>query len=623
MPISSEEMRLKLLAYDANSNIDNSVITKGLYFDITGNYFLFINKAIPKYSNVYIEFEVTDCDMSNDIRHIPLMVGVSKEPSKGYLNTDYCIGSLYYTKNTWAPAINPSSYLAYKLIEKYGSANPVVTFNSNVTSRPPIKNSVIGIGVDMKNNTINIYIDGQFFYGFTPDYFHLNDKPNVYLALYSLEVNKHISGVFRFGKDTMKYHPVIYIDGVPSQETYNGLYDALFLQNDLHFDIESRIKIGYRYSNLGYDKDILNGILNVDNDIAPVNVEEHRRDLEIVINKDSMRYYKDTYNLILNKHAFQYAPRVTNKDFAYINLPFDKFEKLYFEMSCYNAQLDTDYLGIPLSIGLTKDLTFLEKESLTFNLFHAKSDADSILKNAIFKDTELVEYDFETLHADAAYITTYYRDGFKWITNKNYEIINPVYPSQPTTLGIIVDLCNHSLELYTEGVLFATISIDKDLIDFSLPEEPVYFFFEAAPSYVFIRSGYVICNFGTKNTLNKSYRENDFKYFTFSGDENVKALWDYYNFVMRKIYYDGIDRDSDIYATIKVIPERLIYGKNIFCRIIVPENTPEANKWSPGLNKVWQTYNDISNIEAKNNVPDKSIFDIQRMIKEDESNNRR
>lgn len=623
MPISSDEVKLKLVAYDENSNIDDSVITRGLNFDITGNYFLFVNKPIPKYSKVYIEVEVIDCDMSNDIRHIPLMVGISKEPSKGYLNTDYCIGSVYYTKNTWAPDINPSAYLAYKMIEKAGYANPIITFNANVNTRPPIQHSTIGIGIDMKNNTINIYSDGLFLYGFTPDYFHLNDRDNVYISLYSLEVNKHIKGLVRFGNDTFKYTPVIYVDGNATTETYNGLYDELFLRAECHLDLESRIKIGYRYTNLGYDKNLFEGKLNIDNDLAPINNIEHRRDLDIITNKDSMRYYKDVYKTILNKHAFQYNPRETNIDYAYISFPFDKFEKLYFEMSCYNAQLDEAYLGIPLYIGLTKDPTFLERESFMFSLYHSKSDADSILKNAIFRDENITEYDYSTLHIDASYISTYYKEGFRWITNTNYNIINPVYPSQPTTLGILVDLHNNTLEIYTEGVLFTTITIDKDIIDFSLPEEPVYFFFKAAPAYVFIRSGYVICNFETKNTEDRSYRDKDFMYFTFSGDENIKGLWDYYNFIMREIYYDGVERNSDIIATIKVIEERLLYGKNIFCRIIVPESDPNALKWSPGLNKLWKTYNDISNTEEPNNVPDKSIFDLQKMIKEDEDNNRR
>lgn len=625
MPISSNTWKLKLLAYDENSNIDNSVITKGSYFDITGNYFVFINKPVPKYSKVYVEFEVTDCDMTNEIRHIPLMVGISKEPSKGYHNTDYCIGSLYYTKNTWAPAINPSAYLAYTLMEKYGYVNPIVTYQSNVSIRPPIKNTVIGLGIDMLHNTINIYTDGVFFYGFSPDYFHINDSPNIYISIYSLEMKKHIKGVFRFGKESMKYNPVIYIDGVPSPngEHYNGLYDELYLKHNIDLNIPAQVTTGFRYSNSGYEKKLLTGNLNVDNDLAPINTAENRRDLEIIIDNDNMRYYNDIYKLILNKHAFQYTPRLNNTDCAYINFPLDKFEKLYFEMSCYNATLQNSYLGIPLQIGLTKYPTFLERESVTFNLFHAKEDADSILQNAIFVKDDMTEYDFESLHADASYITTYYSYGFKMITNTNYEIFNPVYPSQPTTLGILIDLHNHTVEIYAEGVLFITFSLNKDIIDFSLPEEPVYFFFKAAPEYVLKRTGYVICNFGTKNTLNKSYMDDDFKYFLFSGDERVKGLWDYYNLVMKEIYHNDADRSIDIISTIKVIEEKLVYGKNIFCRIIVPDTTIQNEQWTPGLNKLWSSYNKVSNSEPANNVPDKSIYDLQKMIKSDEVTNRR
>lgn len=606
MAISSDKSKLKLLAYNSNSELEPSVITKATSFDITGNYIIMVNKAIPKNSKSYIEFEVNECDMTEDIRHIPLMVGISKEQSWGFLNSDYCFGAVYYTRNSWAPNINQTDYLGFRISEKYAGYEAINTFFYNIQSRPPVKHSTIGIGVDMPNNNISIFIDGKFFYGFNPSQFNINDEANVYFAICSLEPNKHISGSFRFSQPFSKEIPHTFdygkivrlddgtdvIDITETKETYSPFYNEIFvIENAIHIDLEATIKTGQRYLNSSYNKILMNCFLSAENSLAPINIEQHRRDLDIVYIRDTMRHFKDIHSEIINKHAFKYNPRSENPDYAYINYPLDKYYKLYFEITCLGAQLINDYKGIPLSIGITKDPTFLSQKSLKLNLFHLRTDGYHILQ---------------------------YKDGFEYLKG-DYNIQNPVYPNQPTTIGVLTDLYNNTIEIYIEGILFTRIISDTDISDFSLADETTYMYFEAAPEYVFNSTGYVICNFGTKETKDFSYIDDPFLFFNFENERNVKGLWEYYNMIMKEIWYNGKDRDVDILSHIKVISDKLIYGKNIFARIIVPESDPEILKWTPGLNKIWKTFNTISNTEEANNIPDKTVYDLRRMIDEDDN----
>lgn len=605
MSISSENLKLKLLAYNSNSELSNGVISDGTNFDIDDKYLIIVNKAIAKYSKVYMEVEVSECDITGDIRYLPLMVGVSKEPSWGFLNSDYCLGAIYYTKNTWATSANSDEYLGFRISEKFAGYPATHRYLNNTQTRPPVKHSSIGIGVDMVNNTICIFVDGKLFYGFSPSNFNMNDTPNVYFAICSQEPNKHIKGSVRFGKKSLMYLPKTFtfvsteatdtgsvITVKESDKKYEAFYENLYGHNRFSFDIEARVITGNISLNEEYHRFLLNYLESVNYDLDIINKEEHRIDLEIMYNNLNMRFYKDIYNEILNKHAFKYDPK--ENDIAYINLPLGKDKKLYFEITCAGAHLINDYSGIPLVIGLTKDPSMLEQKTLEIDLYHLKTDG---------------------------YHVTLYNNGFQYIQG-NYNIENPVYPSQPITLGILIDLHNNSIEIYIEGVLFTEIS--PEIIDFSDSTERTYFFFKSGPESICDKGGYVICNFGTKETNDARYMDNDFLYFDNIEKANTKSLWEYYNMLIREMYYsENDDRRTDIYATIKVISDHLLYGKNIYCRITIPENDPDITKWSPGLNKLWSSYNTVSNTEETRNVPDKSIFDLQRMIDEDNNNNRR
>lgn len=575
--IVNDSTKIKAIGYDRQSLLDDSIAPDGINFDYTGNFLLIANKAIPKDSQVYMEFTVNYYTMEKEIRHIPLMVGIHKEPSFGVLNSDCCLGALYYTKNSWYVGIDSVEYIAFRIIEKYAAREMVNRYNQSVTSPMPIKNSVIGIGINMRANTINIFVDGNLFYSFSPNLFNMDeDEAGVYFAIYSSESNKTLKGTLNFGRYGTKFLP----DG------YSSFYQEIYGKKYSDFVIESRIIVGSNYNNTIHH-DVLECNFTLDNDLAPV--KDGRRDLELIPNHDSMKYYVDLNKTIENKHAFQFSPNIEDPEYAYINYPLDKYKRLYFEFYSSSATIIDNYLGIPISIGLTKDPTDLSQASFKIDLYHLRTDGYHV-------------------------ITT--QSGFKFIEG-NYTIENPIYPIQPNIIGVIFDLYNNTIELYTEGILFTKVK--SNIIDFSLCDEPVYAFIESAADK-FTGTGHIICNFGTKNPPSRSYTDDNFRYTNLVDEDAVLSLWYYYNYTVKTPYYNGVDRVCDIISTIKVISDKLVYGKNIYAKIIVPEI---EKQWTPGLNRLWKSYNKVTKSIEPHNVPDKSIYDLHKLIEQDKEFNKR
>jgi hypothetical protein len=73
----------------------------------------------------------------------------------------------------------------------------------------------------------------------------------------------------------------------------------------------------------------------------------------------------------------------------------------------------------------------------------------------------------------------------------------------------------------------------------------------------------------------------------------------------------------------KVISDHISYSRYITSTITVPEPKEIGKNWSPVLNRLYSTYNKVTETEDRNNVPTISIFDLKKQIKEDEENNRR
>ena len=338
------------------------------------------------------------------------------------------------------------------------------------------------------------------------------------------------------------------------------------------------------------------GEMQAVNQLAPVNAAAHRRDLELILNHpENMILYKDYEKTIVNKHGFAFTvndSKMDDPDMAYINFPLDHTKRLYFEFHCSNCSLKDEQMGVPLTIGLTQDPNDLTKKSFQVDLFHLRTDG----------------YHLVTM-----------KDGYEFLAG-NYTILSPSAPIQPDDLGILIDLAQNTIEIYTDGILFTVVKPIESIATFNDTTELTYFFFKSRPDKSF-GEGYVICNFGTQDSITAGigspvmdetpYIDDNFE-FDICDNQSVLSLWYYYNYTIKDLLTHDID------CMVKVISDRIPFSKFIYCSITVPDNYTE---WGPGLNTLYATYNKASDEEEKQNLPDKTAFEIRKMIEED--NNRR
>lgn len=583
-----EQTKIKAIGYDSRSIQDDSIVTDSS-FSGTGPFLLIANRPIPKDSKVYMEFTITTPYPTNkDIRHIPLCLGVHKEPSFGVLGADCSLGACYYTKNSFLLGGMSAEYLAFCVRDKYAGQLMTYRYIKETTGRVPIRGTVIGLGVDMPNNLISIYSDGVLFYSFNPSEFNMNDSGEYYLAAYCAEPGETLEGEINFGRYRCQYTP----------EGYFDMYQEFYDKSESSVNIECQINVGLAYP-YAYHEDHLEGTFHVVNDLAPVT--NHRRDLELIPNHEGLEYYKDDAHTIVNKHAFSFystEEKLDDPDMAYISLPIDHHKKVYFEFYSSGATLKEDQMGIPISIGITKDPTNLNIETFQIDLFHLRTDG----------------YHLYTI-----------KDGFEFLAG-NYDIRNPSSPIQPNTVGVIVDLENNTIELYTEGAIYTVAQPNLSIADFTDDNELVYFFFKSQPSR-FTEEGHLICNFGTKlpSELGNGedsddllgYIDEPLKWSFLADETYVQSLFYYYNYPLKTSTY------KDIPCTAKIISDHIPYSKYIFSTITVQEDAKETSKWGPGLNTLYVSYNKVSDVEAKVNKPNKSIFDIHKLMEQDSKNNKR
>lgn len=582
------QSKVHAIGYNSRSLQDDTIVD-GSNFSGVGPFLLIANRPIPKGSKVYIELTVTTPYPTNkDVRHIPLCLGVHKEPSFGVLGSDCSLGAIYYTKNAYLLGSSTAAYLAFCIRDKYAGQMMTYRYIKKTTGRVPIRGTVIGLAVDMPNNRISIYADGTLFYSFSPSQFHMNDEDEAdfYLAAYCAEPGEVLSGEVNFGKYRCKHTPSGYFD------MYQELYDKI----EVGVDVPCQLVVGNEYS-YSFNKDAFQGCFRVENDLAPV--VNNRRDLSLVTNHSGLEYYKDDKKTVVNHHAFVYRSNSDTKDdpdMAYVDLPLDRRKRIYFEFHSSGATVVDDQIGIPLTIGVTRDPTNLSLETFEVDLFHLRTDG----------------YHLRTT-----------KDGFTFLAG-NYDIRSPSVPIQPSVIGVVVDLDENAIELYTEGLLFTIVSPNPEFVDFSKGEDPLYFFFLSQPS-IFEGEGYVVCNFGTKSPSEmgngedddslEGYLDDQFKWPLLVDEQYVFSYWWYYNLPLRDSFY------RDFPCTMKVISDHIPYSKYVFSTIMVQE--PESVEWGPGLNRLYSTYNRISNGEEKRNRPTRSVFDIRKQMELDSKDNKR
>lgn len=574
MAVTYGSKRIMPVAINDKSVRDDSILSDE-HFAHKGRFLLIADKPIPKNSKVYMEITVTDQSIEKDIRHVPIYVGIHKEPSYGILANDFCLGNVYYTKTQYLNALNLDYYIAFNVMERYATlVDMKYQFITDVTSKVPIKNTVIGIGVDMIQGEINIYTDGKLFYSFKPIQFNINDQPNdIFFAMYMAESTEYIEGDFNLGRCGVKYLPPGYL----------SMYDEYYYKIGVNKDITSRIQVNPMYGNLLTVP--IDGKMDMKNEIAPV-IDNHR-DVWIEKCSPSMDYYTDATKTNINPRAFEYHNTpitAVSNEYAWVCYPIPVYQKVYFEFSSREGELLSNYEGVPLRVGLTSNPKNKFKNSYLVDLFH---EIGVPYKLHMWSNSN------EFVYANS-YITT------------------PNLPVQPNHVGVMIDLENNQFTLYNDGTAFATFPCFKYLNDFTKEgiDNLTWFMFEIPAEFLVTGDvGYTICNFG----------ETPFKYLNIADNINIMSLYYYYNYTIKS------PTGFDFNCTIKVIPEFLEVNKYISCYIVVGD--PNDNIWSPGINRMWATYNKVGpygdDAIPHRNEPTISPFDLNRLIEADKSTNKR
>jgi hypothetical protein len=309
-----------------------------------------------------------------------------------------------------------------------------------------------------------------------------------------------------------------------------------------------------------------------------------------------MIYYKDEEEGVINYHGFTYTDTEYlggEDDMAYMKYPVGQDHRIYFEFHSSEASLKEDQMGIPLTIGITKDVDDLYKDAFHINLFHMRTDG----------------YHLYT-----------YKDGIGFLAG-NYNILNPSAPVQPNEIGVLLDLDINTITIYTEGTPFTVVGPDITITTFDDLTEPVYFFFKAAPE-AFSGSGHVIVNMGTRSPSQMGagedpeeldgYYDEDLKWDV-ADNQYINSYWWYYNYPLREYYY------RDLACNMKVISDHIPYSKYISSTITVPESREITKTWTPGLNRLNKTYNKVTDTEGRNNKPTISIYDLRKQMEEDDN----
>ena len=542
-------IKIRGIPYNQLSIQDDSKIN-GDTFSSNSPFMIICNKPIPKNYKTYMEFTITEHPNNSMYRHLPLYVGLHKEPSFGILNSDFIIGTVYYTL----------SNMNYDIMERYNAAgNPIHQNVSKTHAKIPILNTVIGIGADIPNNKINIYSDGSLFYSFSPTTFNLsNETEDFYFVIYS-KFNERIKGNVNYGRYKTNYMP----------EGYWNLYQYYYTHSESYQEITGTITVpGTIYNKYSYKEVTIKS--DIVNTIAPLE-EDNKKHIRFVYTKDSNKYESD------QSFKFSYHPGTIPEiiDIVSTNLPIPVDTNVYIEFNIKECEMNSNFTGIPVEIGITEEQNNLNK-AFGVNLFH---EIYKRYKYHSYNNETINEYDIRT-------------------------ISNPVTPMQPDRIGVLIELKNNRITVYTDNSEFFSVNF-KD-ISFNNPTGLYYFFIRAANSSVYNYEYYGICNFGEEKP-------------DFDLPPNSTTLFNYYNDPI-KFPIDSIFINCRINAK----AYKTFFNKFIYCSFNVPESSSSNPlDFSPGLNKLWNTYNIITDKEYKNNVPDKNAFELDDIIKEDLKNNDR
>ena len=565
------------IGYDNKSVYREDMALSDGKFSASTPFIILSNKPIPKHVKSYFEFKVTDFKRNELYRHLPLYVGIHKEPSSGILSTDFSLGSIYYTRRQdfeTYEQYNKSAYCEhYKVTGK--------------KERIPSKNDIIGVGVDPDYNQINIFVNGHPFYSFAPREFEINDEDDFYFTICS-RVFENISGYINYGSAPFEYKPDGYIslnqyyfERYPFSSEIIG--NVSFLSNDDSTNnyYSNRIKYGVEFGMT----------VHVENDLAPLGSNLNERKTYIEPNLGDVQLYDPN-----NKNSFIiYSENQNPADYAYFPYPIPSDQKIYFEFNCKEAPMDNGYVGLPIQIGIAdhkeieKSVTDSSYKSFSIDLF--RKDYNYYYANVTLND-KTIHYPIRTVYG-------------------------PVYPMEGDTIGVLLDLKDQTIKIYNNNTLYMTadlneylwyaddtrtfVSSEKSKIYFNDIHENYYFFIKAYTDS-FTGNGHMLFNLGEPEN------KDPLKYHALYDNKDIMTYWYYYNYNIRKLYY------KDLEFVLTTLPYHINVSKNITCSIYV-KSKYDGNDldFGPGLNMMYDTYNIISDSEEKANVPDLTAFEFYEL----------
>lgn len=565
------------IGYDNKSVYREDMALSDGKFAASTPFIILSNKPIPKHVKSYFEFKVTDFKRNELYRHLPLYVGIHKEPSSGILSTDFSLGSIYYTRRQdfeTYEQYNKSAYCEhYKVLGK--------------KERIPSKNDIIGVGIDPDYNQINIFVNGHPFYSFSPREFEINEEDDFYFTICS-RVFENIGGYINYGSAPFEYKP----DGYISLNQYyferypfnlEILGNVSYLSNDDSTNnyYSNRIKYGVEFGMT----------VHVENDLAPLGSNLNERKTYIEPNLGDIQLYDPN-----NKNSFIiYSENQNPSDHAYFPYPIPSDQKIYFEFNCKEAPMDNGYVGLPIQIGIAdhkeieKSITDSSYKSFYIDLF--RKDYNYYYTNVTLND-KTIHYPIRTVYG-------------------------PVYPMEGDTIGVLLDLKDQTIKIYNNNTLYMTADLNEylgyadDTRTFVASEKSKIYFNDIHENYYFFVKAYTDSFTGNGHmlfNLGEPENKDPLKYHTLYDNKDIMTYWYYYNYNIRKLYY------KDLEFVLTTLPYHINVSKNITCSIYV-KSKYDGNDldFGPGLNMMYDTYNIISDSEEKANVPDLTAFEFYEL----------
>ena len=403
---NNQPIKIRPVPYNHLSEPDPSLVI-GETFNCNKPFLLLSSLAIPKNANVYMEVTVTYHPQNDTIRHIPLYLGVHKEPSMGVLANDCILGSLYYTVDH-----------DYQIRERHrGSTDEAIQSVPKLYSRIPIVNTVIGIGVSIMDNTITLYSDGKLFYTIKPTTFSMKQsRDRWYFAIYS-ELYEGLHGRVNYGRYRTQYMP----------EGYCHLYAHYFnkLVEGQEFECYMTVP-GTEYTDTRkYEFPIQ--ISNIVNTIAPIEQDKHRHP-RLIFSRPQME---------MSPTSFKMKRNPDKPDMATIDFPCPVDHKVYIEFNVKEGTVNDKFYGIPMTVGISKGTNYEDEYSFSVDLFHRSGDT---------------HHSHSIIDGDKQY-------------HRFPEVTNPSMPVQPNTVGMVFDLSGGFIHIITDNTIFATVPIRRVAFD--------------------------------------------------------------------------------------------------------------------------------------------------------------